>query len=192
MKIYLHTVLILSLSSALQSLALDISKEQIAEAAKECKTRIDFDAAFATDDGSTHETCKFCDGSSAKSSCNLKAENACVVCSDTSDKCNSVSFITKFRKLWSMPFFDLTSLNKEIVYDLHHVVIKAGISANNEVAICDSNDVTDLLVQEREAKVLSAIENDNIFPFDNNEVIFSDFFPVTPTYLNSLQTTGLP
>ena len=98
MKIYLHAVLILSLSSALQSFALDVSKEQIAEAAKECKTRIDFDVAFTTDDGSTCETCKFCDGSSVKSLYDPKAENVCVVCSDTSDKCNSVSFIMNFGK----------------------------------------------------------------------------------------------
>ena len=144
------------------------------------------------DDGSTCETCKFCDGSSVKSLCDPKAENVCVVCSDTSDKCNYVSFITNFGKSWSIPFFDLTTSNKETVYDPHHVVIKAGTSANDEVAIYDSNDVIDLLVQERGAKVSSAIENDNIFPFVDDYTIFSDFFSVTPTYLNSLQTNGLP
>ena len=62
-----------------------------------------------------------------------------------------------------MLFFNLTISNKEIVYEPHYVVIKAGKSANDEVAIYDSKDVVDLLVQERRAKVLSAIENDNIY-----------------------------
>ena len=180
MKIYLHAVLILSLSSVLQSFALNISKEQISEAAKKCKTRIDFDTVLATDNGSTCKTCKFCRGSSLKSLCDSKAENTCIVCSDTSDKCNYVSFITNFGKSWSILFFDLTTSNKETVYDPHHVVIKAGTSANDEVAIYDSNDVADLLVQEHGAKVYQLLKMITFFLLLMMKLFFLTFFSNPP------------
>ena len=74
-----------------------------------CKNSFNFRSFFITDNGSTCDTCVFCNGSRLQYLFDPKIKNLCIDCGTADNDCKSLVVVTDFGNPWLMEFMALTS-----------------------------------------------------------------------------------